>query len=343
MDIQIPPELVQLIIKASLGPYDFSLFGSDDHLPRYTTLKSFSLVDSSWRDFTNPLLYEYVVIRTANASVLFLEMCEEKGEEMKEVRSMRVEGSLGFNRAARLLECVPELENLALHMVDLDVQDLAPAQKLNRLFLDSLSFSSQVDFAPPFSLPRLAHFHCTDVNLRSSSTPFFNPTFTPALRAVSLHRISAASLVELDQGFAQCIPSLHHLSVDSPHVYGTVLPTAANLRLLDVCGSWGLPLIMHYIKVAPRFLRVYDEGVYHGLQVVNIVGSLKAEGVWPAVDRVFVDCDSTTMDPRLDGLIRQRNPQLNFERMESIPDTMGFWRAVEKVNSIVQKEQDSAR
>lgn len=343
MGISIPPELVALIINASVDPYDPVSFDSSP-ADRYTTLKSYNLVDSTWKAFSEPLLYEYVVIGTASASLAFIDACEAKGGGLTVVRSMRLIGNLGFNRAARLLECVGgELENLALHSVVIDVQDLAPLQRLKRLFLAALSFQAAVDLVPTFSLPLLAHFDCSNVLLRNSSTPFFNPTFTPALRAVSLHRISAASLPELDEGFSQTIPTLHHMSVDSPHVYQTVLPIASNLLLLDVAGIWGTDTIFHSISTAPRFLRIYGEFADQVVAAVLVLRMKQRLRQWAPYEEVFVDCADSGIEVMATEQMTPHLKELKYQVTEGpVFGSDGFWRTVEKVEKIVQKRPTSA-
>lgn len=340
MGISIPPELVALIIDASVDSYDPVDFDSSVG-DRYSALKSFISVDSTWKAFSEPLLYEYVAIGTATASLAFLDACEARGGKMKGVRSMRLVGNLGFNRAARLLECVgDELENLALQLVDIDLQDLAPLQRLERLFLSTLSFQSTVDFVPPFSLPHLVHFDCSNVLLRNSSTPFFNPSFTPAFRGISLHRISAASLPELDDGFSQTIPTLHYMSVDSPHVYQTVLPIADNLLLLDIAAAWGTDTIYHSISTAPRFLRVYGEFADQVVAAVLVLRMKQKLRKWADYDEVFVECPDQDIEVMGKEEMTSHLEGLKYQLTEGpVLGSDGFWRTVEKVEKRVQKER----
>ena len=341
MNIEIPPELVELIVKASLEPYNPVSFDSDPN-DRYSTLKSYSLVNSTWSCFSTPLLYEYVVITTASASLVFFDTWEAKVKDgrVPEVRSMRLEGTLGFNRTARLLEYVGRsLETLALQ-VDVDVEDFAPLQKLKRLFLSSLALVSQVDFVPTFSLPLLAHLDCSDVLFRNSSTPFFNPTFTPSLRALFLHRISAASLVELDAGFAQTVPTLQCMSVDSLHVYQTVLPLASNLLLIDFDGNSSIYALIPVVRAAPRFLRVYAESFSSTWNTMRSLGGLQSKRMLVGLEQVFVDCDAPEIATHLEERVRLEFPTLKFQHTNESPlGSSGFWSAVDKVERIIKEQR----
>ena len=70
---QFPPEIIQVIVKASLAPYDSVITLSHNPASRYTILKKYSLLNSTWRGVSEPLLYEWVVVKSLSSAFRFLE------------------------------------------------------------------------------------------------------------------------------------------------------------------------------------------------------------------------------------------------------------------------------
>ena len=78
MDRQFPPEIVQLIVEASLDPYILFQY-ANVFKARYSILKSYSVLNSTWRAFSEPLLYRWVDLSSEELALKFLEIAEERG------------------------------------------------------------------------------------------------------------------------------------------------------------------------------------------------------------------------------------------------------------------------
>ena len=70
MDRQFPPEIVQVIVEASLDPYDVFQLG-ESLKARYFTLRSYSRLNSAWRGTSEPLLYRWVVLVSEELALNF--------------------------------------------------------------------------------------------------------------------------------------------------------------------------------------------------------------------------------------------------------------------------------
>ena len=180
MDRQFPPEVVVLIVEASLDPYD-SFDMLDDHIPRYSTLCSYSRLNSVWRSISKPLLYESVVITTEEAGEALLEVLKGGGDEMGMVRSLRVFNDEQRGTMERLVgRLYAQVESLALDGVY--IGHLAIANRLHRLLLREDSFLPLFTPADPRGLSHLQHLELEDRYTDYDLTP----QSLPSLRSLSL-------------------------------------------------------------------------------------------------------------------------------------------------------------
>ena len=64
MDRQFPPEIIQLIVEASLDPYDVFNLDWSEAKHRYKILTKYSLLNWTWQGASAPSLHELVAIET---------------------------------------------------------------------------------------------------------------------------------------------------------------------------------------------------------------------------------------------------------------------------------------
>ena len=92
MNRQFPADVIHLV-KTSLDTFDLFQDGFDDvsaAQARNRTLKSYSLLNSTWREFSGPLLYECVAPSSAAAVEGFIEIVRARGVTAKRCRAMRL-------------------------------------------------------------------------------------------------------------------------------------------------------------------------------------------------------------------------------------------------------------
>ena len=183
MNRQFPPEIIQLIVEASLDRYDlFHHYISNPKL-RYATLRSYSLLNSTWCGASQAELVKWVAIRTNLPAIKFLELTQQRGGTLGGVKDMYVRSACFTDASTlvKLLRCAPQVVNLYVYGGSVDVYDLAQLQQLRRLRLISCSIvgspSSSLLRLP--QLRRLSLYDCATVN---SAPHFLTPAFLPRLR-----------------------------------------------------------------------------------------------------------------------------------------------------------------
>ena len=328
MNPRLPPELIHLIIKASLDPHD--PIHDSCHLQRYSTLRYFSGVNSEWFDFSDPLLYEFVVITSQDAAMAFLDLCAVNGGTMKGVRSMKVsptirclnEGILGM-----LLKSVPLARTLELRGIEVDWSDLAPLQHLERLFMFStIVHSSSPTTASP--LPRLRHLHTHRVDFSRSADHFLVPSFLPRLRAWSFLPPNTPS-----RPLEPLFPQLHAVSLAYMNDCELFLPHATSLQLLDIDSLSQQREISSFLGATLRFIRLRvaegEEEAANELLDEHIAGS-KSE-----LETMFLDAPSGMGGEVSES---QRVGALREKGVEVVKGAIGFWDAVERMERIMSRE-----
>ena len=88
MDRQFPPEIVQLVAEASLDPYDPLFFTSVESRQRYSVLKNYCVLNSTWRAVSEPLLFKCVVIQSQESFSSFLGITERSEGTLDGVRDL---------------------------------------------------------------------------------------------------------------------------------------------------------------------------------------------------------------------------------------------------------------
>ena len=84
MDRQFPPEIIQLIVEASLDPYDVFNLDWFKAKRRYKILTKYSLLNWTWQVASAPSLHELVVISTKGQALSFLVLLEANGGSSEE-------------------------------------------------------------------------------------------------------------------------------------------------------------------------------------------------------------------------------------------------------------------
>ena len=257
MNRQFPPEIIQLIVEASLNRYDLFRSYHNYSKPRYATLKSYSLLNSTWCRASQAELVKWVEIRTEDMAEKFLEVAEQRGGTLRGVKDMFVDSAyFTESTIAKLLRCAPQVANLYIIRGSVDIHDLARLQQLRRLEM----IGCFIVGSPSSSLLRLPHLQRLSLyncRLNRSATHFLTPTFLPRLR--HLHVPSCALADSLVQ-------QLEIITCNEGYEDYTVLARAESLLLLP------LPLdtderldMLSKLPSLPPFLHIdpmqYGDGV----------------------------------------------------------------------------------
>ena len=226
MNRQVPPEIIQLIVEASLDHSDIfgpSFYGPQ---PRYATLRSCSLLNSAWCGASQAELVKWVLIRTEDSAIRFLELAEQRGGTLDGVKDMFVQSQYFTDAStfAKLLRCAPQLINLRVGCGSVDIVDLAQLQRLRRLELVGCSIVGSPS-SSLLHLPQLQRLEINNCRVSDSARHFLTPTFLPQLRHLDVENFDSV---------APLIPQLE--SITSAYVTQnyTLLSTATSLLLLSL-------------------------------------------------------------------------------------------------------------
>ena len=244
---QLPPEIIILIVKASLTPYD--PFGQAlNHAARYTTLRKFALLDSIWRGISQPLLHEWVMITGKASALRLLDAARAQGGRIKGAQSLCIfpDSRWKVDFVAKLLRCVQDAENVYLYFVQVDVAALAGLPNLRRLSLASVNIKGD-DHSVKLQIPHLRHLDCDSADIEPYADFFLTPNFLPSLRHFRLHSAEGRWMT------FPLIGQLSSLSTDTPLLFDYALP--ASIRLLSLPRSAGerRQLFRRFASM-PRFL-----------------------------------------------------------------------------------------
>ena len=333
MDRQFPPEVVVLIVEASLDPYDsFDLL--DDHIPRYSTLCSYSRLNSVWRNISKPLLYESVVITTDKTGEALLEVLErEKGEELGMVRSLRVSDSGGADADVieRLVhELCNQVESLALEAVG--ILHLPIANRLRRLFLRQSSFGPPSAPADPSVLPQLQHL---EIAGRFTDFDLGTPQSLPSLRSLSL---TSTETTDIAPALFNTLTALH---LDDEDTCRRFLPHAKNLLLLSISNYFSDDVAFSRFDTIPRFVRLAQHSLSDAVTALEYHVSSGKSGLETILWDEEADHDEDEPDEceaRIAGQVRL----LSGKGIKVIRGNISFRDAVERVDAILAKEKRAA-
>ena len=192
MDRQFPPEIIQLIVEASLDPYDLFNLDWTELESRYKILKKYSLLNWTWQGASAPSLHKLVVIETKEQVASFLDQLDAKGGIIGGIRDLRISLD-GADRSdmARILRSARGALNVLLSSGVASVDDLAHLQQLRRLEL----FEFEVVGSPAsssLSLPSLCRLDLYGSSTSSSAAHFLTPSFLPQLCQLELYDLSGS-------------------------------------------------------------------------------------------------------------------------------------------------------
>lgn len=317
---QFPPEIIQLILDASLDPYD--LFGVFLYPTfRYATLKTYPLINSTWRGVTKPALYEWVVLHTQRAADHFISTARKEGGTIRSVMSMEIARTVDEDiRPGVVLNCVPYLKVLSLATKEVNMQDLAKLHNLIRL-----SLSANVrPFPKHLCIPRLKFLR---LHLAGNDQPdhLLTSRALPALRELSSLGWEGPVDVTL-------IQQLYALETQSPYIL-RLIPYATSLRLLS------FPPILETVppvKHLARFLLLQQ------IHPISIHGSLRCQLQHPnpGVRSIYINdlVMDSTLKAALAGLVRI----LEARGVNVVTGDLPFHWVCRRVEAILAKEYQAA-
>ena len=325
MDRQFPPEVVVLIVEASLDLYD-SFDMLDDHIPRYSTLCRYSRLNSVWRSISKPLLYESVVITTEEAEEALMEVIEGGGDEMGMVRSLRVSNDeQGGTMEWLIARMYSQVESLALD--GRDILHLSRTNRLRRLLLRESCFAPLFAPADPSVLPQLQHLEIEDLSTHYDLTP----QSLPSLRSLSL---SDSENIVIEPALLNSLTALH---LDDEDGCRDFLPHAKNLLLLSISNYFSDDVAFSRFDTIPRFVRLAQ----HSLSVaVTALGYHVSSGK-SGLEMIFWDEEKESRigrDREAADAIRCIG-ELSGKGIKVIRGNISFLNAVERVDAILAKEK----
>ena len=184
MDRQFPPEIIQLIVNASQLSYEPAP-SSYQFQRRFSTLQNYSLLNSTWRAVSEPLLYTWVIVRGPKAAERILDGIEGRKATMKAVRDLHVDlGNLDPSVVAKILDSTPHVVNIILREGTVSLDLLAQLHRLRRLELQNV----QVVRSTPtsLSLPSLRQLSLRLAPIDPVTRQLLKPAVLPQLRYLQL-------------------------------------------------------------------------------------------------------------------------------------------------------------
>ena len=336
MDRQFPPEIIQLIVKASIGPAT-TPSRSAQTSTRYSTLLSYSTLNSTWNEISRRFLYKYVTIDDRSDAKLLIEACGTNEETKYLVRTLTVSGELskGGNYwhadriVQRALECVPRVRTLVVRHNKVRFSDLAPLQNLRRLYLTAVAFeppSSESPISSTASLPSLTHLDCFNCDLRAVSDSFFHPQFLPQIRSIA-YRESPGRL----DNFEGLGPQLKAIKVRTEDACAATLPHAKSLLLLSLSSSVYLSTAVDNFTTTPRFLHFDHADSPATRESLEFLVNSRKTGL----EVIFLDAKEASC-----GWAREWQPCVDALRAKGIRVELGelsFLKAIERMDKIMKE------
>ena len=331
MDRQFPPEIIELIVKASLDPVDHEsprrgAFG------RYSIFKNYSLLNSTWREVCKPSLYKVVMIRSERAASEFLRVAARQGGAIGGVETMNIGCYCWSNtRPTALLGCVPQLRSLTLYFAAFHAEDLTNSHRLQNL---TLNICTVLPPSPSTHL-HIRHLH---IDSSTSSTSFtalralLTPAVLPNLREVDLNDAHLYNLTAL-------IPQLSALQLDSGPIV-RYLPLATALRLLSLdtlqC-ILVLPSLTPLTPLPPFLLLRYCHDCRRLTEVLQHFVAKSTRGL----TRIFADCNYDE-EPSSDGKLNRLIVALGSKGIVVEIGRFTFPEAIRRMDAILAAEKEAA-
>ena len=327
MDRQFPLKVVVLIVEASLDPYD-SFDMLDDYSPRYSTLCSYSRLNSTWRDISKPLLYESVVVETDKAGEKLLEVIERKdGDELGMIRSLRVfDNEQGVTMRRLVKRMYSQVESLALEGVD--IGPLPFANRLRRLLLQESSFAPLFAAADPSILSQLQYL---EIEESYRNYDLGTPQSLSSLRSLSL---TSTEKIVIAPALLNTLTALH---LDDEGACRRFLPHAKNLLLLSISDHFDSETAFSPLAATPRFVRLGRYSVEGAVYSMRYQIDNKKSGL----ETIFWDegRGSRTGNDREATAVIRCTGELSGKGIKVIRGNISFRDAVERVDAILGREK----
>ena len=327
MNRQFPPEIVQLIVEASLDRYDMFRSDSRDSRPRYATLRSYSLLNSTWCGASQAELVKWVEIRANNSAIRFLELAEQRGGTLEGVRDLHVTNLVkGSSTVSKLFRSAPQVVNLCVYGRSVDIHDLAPLQQLRRIRLFNC-FIVGSPSSSPLRLPQLQRLDTNRCRVEDSARRFLTPAFLPQLRHFDTDNLDI--IVPLIQQLEIIVNNSHNVDY-------TILARADSLLLLP------LPLyaderldMLSMLPSLPPFVHI--NASHHSYQVLAV--ALEALLATTKKGLRVIMLNDHGVDDSIKSLI-QRFEERGV-RVQLVDEELDLYGAVAEMETIRAKEDRS--
>ena len=337
MDRQFPPEIIQLIVRASLDPYEpfgagRSLFNPHYRLQprqRYRIFKSYSLLNSTWRVVSDQWLYEWVCIDSKASAANFLEVAEARGRTIEGVKYLRIISRFDAGLdCSRLLRSAPQIVGLYVFGVDIDIDDLAPLQQLHQLEMSKAT----VDGPPtssPLCLPSLRRATLWECRIEPGASHLLTNSSLPTLRHLQLYETATPARID------SLLPQLEAISLCP--LFDHSFSDASSMLLVQLpFFDYETPLLSHLPNLPP-FLFIpseddqftWDVGVADTLQEIAETGK-------QGLRVILLSIPEMGMDEQVREVIETL--AIRGVRVEN-EEGMSFSRAIEKMERILEEEK----
>ena len=327
MDRQFPPEIVELIVKASLDPVDRDVVSRNVY-GRYSILKRYSLLNSTWREICKPSLYKVVVLHSERAASEFVRVAAGQGGVIRGVEMLDIR-CIGWidKRPTTLLQCVPQLRSLILLGALFDAEDLTDSDRLDNLTLASCTV------APPSPATRLAirHLFVTSSAPDQAVEALLTPARLPRLQNLDL---SPSRTVDINA----IVPQLTAMKL-SNYTIARYIPNATSLRLLSVDSSEVINILSVLAPLAclPPFL--LTSAIYDSLRLVQ---ALKYQVANPktGAKTIFADC-RLRGDPLHVAEVNRLIVELGSKGIVVERGIFSFSEAIRRMDAILLAEKEA--
>ena len=338
MDRQFPPEVVLLIVEASLDPYD-SFDMLDDHIPRYSTLCNYSRLNSVWRNISKPLLYESVVLMTDRAERELLFLLEKKGStEAGMIKSLSIRGFGGSVTDAVVDILRDQVESLLLDEAEFAL--VRGGQDLRRLLLHEITVRDHPEsrWTPNVAYPQL-HY------LQIATPAYYDAIPLPAHHFPQLR--SFYSCYFSQQPFVptpSILSRLTALHVDDPYEHETLIPDVDQLKLLSISGDYDDDTEIFPLFDKPtRFIHLYRHELRAGMDALEYQVNNEQAGLetifWDYSLPDDRDVEDEWEEYQCQDLIHRSTDVLVKRGVKIVRGSIEFRKAVERMEVILAKEK----
>ena len=336
MDRQFPPEIIQLIVEASLDPRDPSRGQNEPFYRRYAILKKYSVLNSTWRSISELLLYNWVFLRSYRAATRFLTVLEARGGTMDEIRELRItwEAADAANISS-VLRVTRRVTNLVILGGAVSIDDLAQLQQLRQLELSNV----EVAGSPATSTLCLSSLQLLRLEDCTISTPhFLSLAFLPQLRYLDVFDFAAPTALWL------LVPQLWAIQIPSSD--SALIRAATSLRLLTIPFFPPCRLeLLDNLPSFPPFVSIHDcyyrTNQYSRQQLIDTLEQLIAT-TKTGLRVVLLHGSGPGIDETVAGLVKQLEGRATrVVWVEQEPTFDGSILAMEKILAEDRRAQEA--